>query len=419
VKERSSAPRIYYGWVIVAVAFVVFMISYGLRYSFSVFFPVILEEFKWSRAGTAGMFSLHIITYGLISPVSGRLADRFGPRRIIPIGATLMAVGMIVCSSASELWQFYLLYGIVVPIGICVSGWSQLAPTLARWFVSRRATAMGIASAGFALSFLLSSLTAPLVLYVGWRGTFLVLGLLPIIVIAPLAITLVRSGPEDLGLLPDDGKISDRPRTVRERPVDWTASEALKSRRFWLIFIVFFLVWGVGQSTILAHQVAFIRDLGYSEVVGALVLGLYGVVEVVGNLSSSLADRFRRDIVFMAGSLGLMASIVLLMLAGGGESGLWKLYAYSVLFGFSNGLVGPVLSAIPADLFQGRNFGGINGLLMLGFGVGGALGPWLGGLIFDLSGSYTLVFYMVLSSFLTASFLVWLVARPSKEAEAR
>jgi len=410
MKGRS---RLYYGWVIVAVAFLVFLVAYGLRYSFSVFFPIILEEFKWSRASTAGMFSLHIIVYGLTSPLSGRLADRFGPRRVIPIGAIIMGVGMIACSVASELWQFYILYGIVVPIGICISGWSQFAPTLARWFVRRRAAAMGFASTGFAFSFILSSLTAPLIVYLGWRSTFAVLGLLPIIVVAPLAIMLVRSGPEDLGMLPDDERRSDEPRSTSERSVEWTVYGALRSHRFWLIFVVFFLVWGLGQSTILAHQVAFVLDLGYSEVVGAMVLGMYGIVQVVGNFSSSVADRFRRDMVFVAGSLGLMVSIVLLLVTGGGESEIWKLYGYSILFGFCNGLVGPVLSAIPADLFQGRNFGSINGILMLGFGVGGALGPWLGGLLFDISGSYTLVLYMILSSFVLASFLVCLVVRPT------
>lgn len=417
--KESRKSRLYYGWVIVGVAFVVFVIDYGLRYSFSVFFPIILQEFRWSRASTAGMFSLHIISYGLASPISGRLADRFGPRKVIPVGAMLTGSGMIVCSAASELWQFYLLYGIVVPIGICVSGWSQFAPTLARWFVRRRATALGFASTGFALSFLLSSLTAPLIPYLGWQRTFVVLGLLPILVIIPLSTAFVRNGPEDLGMLPDGGNGPVEQYITSKRSVDWTMSRALKSHEFWLIFGTFFLVWGLGQSTILAHQVAFVRDLGYSKVVGAVMLSLYGAVEVVGNLSSFVADRFRRDAVFAVGALGLMASIFLLMQASGKEYGLWMLYGHSALFGFFNGLVGPVLSAIPADLFQGKNFGGINGLLMLGFGIGGALGPWLGGFIFDLSGTYTMVFYMVLSSFLLASLLAWLATRPSPKRPIR
>jgi len=179
------------------------MISYGLRYSFSVFFPIILGEFKWSRASTAGIFSLHLVSYGLISPVSGRLADRFGPRRVIPVGAVIMGLGMMACSLTSELWHFYLLYGVIVPVGICVSGWSQFVPTIARWFRKRRATALGLASAGFALSFLLSSLTVPLIVFLGWRGTFVVLGILPIAIIAPLSAFLLRTNPEDMGIQPD------------------------------------------------------------------------------------------------------------------------------------------------------------------------------------------------------------------------
>ena len=178
-----------------------------------------------------------------------------------------------------------------------------------------------------------------------------------------------------------------------------------------MIFMIFFLMWGLGQSTIIAHQVAYIRDLGYNEIVGAVIVGLYGVVEVIGNLLSFIADRYRKDIVFTIGSLGLIFSVVLLMLNNGPESGVIMLYSYSILFGFFNGLVGPVMTAIPADFFQGRNFGGINGILMLGFGVGGALGPWLGGLLFDISGTYRMVFYMVISSFLVATFLTWLVTR--------
>jgi MFS family permease len=322
-----------------------------------------------------------------------------------------MATGMIACSAATELWQFYLLYGVIVPIGICSAGWSQFIPIIIRWFKKKRATALGFASAGFAISFLLSSLTAPLILYVGWRGTFVVLGLLPLLVIIPLTVVFVKNEPEDLAILSESVAVSNAPLTTRKSTIDSTITDAMRNYRFWLIFMIFFLMWGLGQSTIIAHQVAYIRDLGYNEIVGAVIVGLYGVVEVIGNLLSFIADRYRKDIVFTIGSLGLIFSVVLLMLNNGPESGVIMLYSYSILFGFFNGLVGPVMTAIPADFFQGRNFGGINGILMLGFGVGGALGPWLGGLLFDISGTYRMVFYMVISSFLVATFLTWLVTR--------
>jgi MFS family permease len=382
------------------------MISYGLRYSFSVFFPIILGEFKWSRASTAGIFSLHLVSYGLVSPISGRLADRFGPRRVIPVGAVIMGLGMIACSITSELWHFYLLYGVVVPVGICVSGWSQFVPTITRWFKKRRAAALGLASAGFALSFVLSSLTAPLIVYVGWRGTFVVLGILPIAVIAPLSAFLLRTSPEDVGMH-QDGDAPVQIGVNGTTHLGRTVQEAMRDYRFWAMFLAFFLVWGIGQSTIITHQVAFIHDLGYSEVVAAIVLALYGVIEVLGNLSSSLADKYRRERVYAIGALGLMASVVILMLNGREGSGTWMLYTYAIVFGFFNGLVGPVLSAIPADHFQGRNFGSINGILMLGFGLGGALGPWLGGLIFDATDTYTPVFYMVLVCFPISAAMIW------------
>jgi MFS family permease len=394
------------------------MISYGLRYSFSVFFPTILAEFKWSRASTAGIFSLHLVSYGLISPISGRLADRFGPRRVIPVGAIIMGLGMMACSITSELWHFYLLYGVIVPVGICVSGWSQFVPTIARWFKKRRATALGLASAGFALSFLLSSLTAPLIVFIGWRGTFVVLGILPIAIIAPLSAFLLRTSPEDMGIQPEGNELGQTGVDGASR-LECTVQEAMRDYRFWAMFFAFFLVWGIGQSTIVAHQVAFIHDLGYSETVAAIVLALFGVIEVLGNLSSSLADKYRRERVYAVGALGLMASVVILMLTSREGSGTWMLYTYAIFFGFFNGLAGPVLSAIPADQFQGRNFGSINGILMLGFGLGGALGPLLGGLIFDATGTYTPVLYMVLFCFPISAAMMWVATngRPRRDIE--
>ena len=396
------------------------MISYGLRYSFSVFFPTILGEFKWTRASTAGIFSLHLISYGLISPISGRLADKFGPRRVIPVGAVIMGLGMIACSLTSELWHFYLLYGVIVPVGICVSGWSQFVPTITRWFRKRRAAALGIASSGFALSFLLSSVTAPLIVYVGWRGTFVVLGMLPIAIIAPLSAFLLRTSPEDMGIRPD-GDVPGQIGADGTTHLEHTVQEAIRDYRFWSMFLAFFLVWGIGQSTIITHQVAYILDLGYSEVVAAIVLALYGVIEVLGNLSSSLADNYRRERVYAVGALGLMASVVILMLTGRGGSDNWMLYTYAIVFGFFNGVAGPVLSAIPADHFQGRHFGSINGVLMLGFGLGGALGPWIGGLIFDATGTYTPVLYMVLFCFLMSAVMIWVATNgwPKRDSEIK
>jgi len=383
IKSSFNFRSLYYGWLIVVVAFLVEMISYGIRYSFSVFYLRILEEFNWSRAGTAGIFSLHILLYGLLAPFSGKLSDRFGPKKLVPIGTLLITIGMIGCSIGSEIWHFYFLYGIVFSVGLSISGWPQFAPLIVEWFVEKRATAFGIVSAGFGLSFLISPFTEFLILNLGWRSAFIALGMIPTLTIAPLTIFFVKRKPADLGLLPKESLVNnhrvkkDMNKTYNEESSlqnEWTLLKAIKTYRFWMIFFANFFVWGLGLNMILAHQVAYVHDIGYSEVFAASVLGLYGIMIAVGNLFGFISDRIGRELTVTFGTIGAIAAVFFLATISD-STGPWKLYIYSILFGFSLGLSSPAMSAIPGDLFQGKSFGVINGLLMLGFGFGGSLGP--------------------------------------------
>ena len=397
------------------------MISYGIRYSFSVFYLRILEEFRWSRAGTAGIFSIHTIAYGLMAPLSGTLADKFGPKKLVPLGTLLITISISACSAASEMWHFYILFGAVFSVGLSISGWPQFAPVLAEWFVRRRATALGVAVTGFGLCFLVSSLAEFLILNLGLRGAFIALGMLPTLIIAPLAVLFIQRRPEDVGLSPDGfssvGESSVKlKRHANEHSVDddcsparWTLAKAVGTRRFWMIFFANFCVWGVGLNMILAHQVAFVHDIGYSEVFAASVLSLYGVLYSVGNLFGFVSDRLGREKTVTLGSIGAVAAMLLLVTTRDATSP-WRLYAYSVLFGFCMGLSSPALNALPADLFQGRSFGAINGLLMLGFGIGGSLGPWIGGHVFDTMGTYLPAFSVAILAFVVACALVWVAA---------
>ncbi|KON31087.1 hypothetical protein AC482_01875 [miscellaneous Crenarchaeota group-15 archaeon DG-45] len=415
-KGRLSRPRgFFYGWVIVAVFFLVDVIVYGIRNSFSVFYLSLLDEFGWGRAGTVGIFSLHIVVYGLVAPVSGRLADKFGPRKIVPLGTLLIAAGMVACSMASRIWQFYILFGVIISVGICVSGWSQFAPILSEWFVRRRAAALGIVSAGYGLCFALSSLTEFLISRLGWRGALVALGAIPILTIAPLTVLLVKRRPEEMGLWPDGDPAATGSRGgsgeaggasgVDSPAVELTLAEAVRTYPFWMIFFANFFFWGIGTNMILAHQVAFVNDIGYSEAFAAFILSLYGVVYAVGNLFGFVSDRFGRGRTFAVGSAGLIAAMLILIAAGEGASP-WMLYAYAALFGFCMGVGTPTLNAIQADLFQGRSFGTINGFLMLGFGIGGSLGPWIGGVIYDTRGTYIPAFSIAIFSYVVTCVLV-------------
>ena len=129
----------FYGWIIVGIAVIGMALTYGTRHSFSVFFLAILNEFGWSRGSTALMLSLNILIYGLTAPFAGFLVDHWKPRRVLTIGVVMLSFTTAFCAFATELWHFYILFGFLVPIGIALSGWPVLAPTIANWFTKSAA----------------------------------------------------------------------------------------------------------------------------------------------------------------------------------------------------------------------------------------------------------------------------------------
>jgi MFS family permease len=325
---------------------------------------------------------------------------------------------MIGCSIGSEIWHFYLLYGIIFSLGLSISGWPQFAPLIVEWFVEKRATAFGIVGAGFGLSFLISPFTEFLILNLGWRGAFIALGMIPTLTIGPLTIFFVKRKPANVESFSEESLVNNQ-RMNEEMNKSYndkansqnelTLFKAIKTYRFWMLFFANFFIWGIGLNMIAAHQVAYVHDIGYSEVFAAAVFGLYGIMITVGNLFGFISDRIGRELTVTLGTIGAITAILLLATISDPTSP-WKVYIYSILFGFSLGISSPAMSAIPGDLFQGKNFGVINGFLMLGFGFGGSLGPWIGGYIFDTIGSYIPAFFMVVLSLITACLLIWLVA---------
>ena len=150
--KRSS---LYYGWVIVGIAAITMTLVYGVRHSFSVFFPSILDQFGWSRGSTSIMLSIHILAYGVLAPVAGSLGDRWRPRRVMPMGIIILGLAAASCSFANKLWHFYLIFGIGTPMGLAFCGWPLLSPALSNWFSKRRGLALGVGQVGGGAQFCL------------------------------------------------------------------------------------------------------------------------------------------------------------------------------------------------------------------------------------------------------------------------
>ena len=414
-------PPIFYGWYLVGLMVISMMLCYGIRNTFSVFFAPILDDFGWYRGSTAIMLSLNILVYGMTALLSGSLVDRWKPRRQVFIGIFILTIATACCSLANQLWHFYLLFGVLAPIGTALCAAPVLNPTIMHWFGKRLGLAIGLGQIGGGLSFAYGMLIEAVISHWGWRSSFLVMAGLLIVVLLPLYVFLFRYRPEDKGLkaygtseLPTGGEVQE---TAKAPERDWTVGSAARTYNLWFLVIAQFCYWGTGNYLILAHQIKFAEDVGYSSMLAASVFALFGIVSIGGQLGASISDKIGREkTVTIATVLAVGATIALLSVKDTSQP--WLLYVYAISSGLATGLFSPTIFASVADIFHGKNIGAISALLLAGTGFGGALGPWLGGFIHDVTGSYSIAFIISLASFAVAGISFW-IAAPRNAAKLR
>ncbi|MBN1151803.1 MAG: MFS transporter [Dehalococcoidia bacterium] len=412
----------YYGYVILAICFTTIVAGYICRNTFSVFYPAIVDEFGWTRGNTALIYSINVLVYGLVAPIAGGLADRFRPRYVLATGAVVTGIGVALCSLASQLWQFYLLYGVLAAIGLSVAGWVPVATLLTNWFVRRRALVFGVLGAGFGLSLIAAHLTQYVILSLGWRDAYLIIGLCVAIIIPPTCIHFIRRTPAEKGLFTDgisaaeaetqpaqaaDGGVAQKVATH-----EWTLGEALRSRKFWLLFLIWICTMGIVEQTVISQQVYFYLDAGYSPLIATTFYGVFGISLAAGNIIGSFSDRIGRERFALPAFVLCLALTGLLLLMRDSTTP-WVPSLFAVGFGTCFGTLVCVLNATVADIFHGPHYGSIAGVITLGFAIGGCVSPWLSGYLHDLSGSHTLTYAMVMTATL-ASLVMYQIVAPQK-----
>ena len=416
----AKRPRIFFGWYIIGLMIVSMMLVFGIRTSFSVFFKPVLDYFGWYRGSTAIMLSLNIFVYGLAAPVAGILVDRWKARAVAVMGLLLLFLSTASCYFATELWHFYFLFGVLAPIGSAFCASPVLNASVINWFGKSRGMAVGIGQMGGGLSFVYGLMIEAVINHWGWRASFLVMGGLIIVVLLPLYLLIYYHRPEDKGLtaygadeLSASGDIQEAPKPVR----DWTLGVAFKTYQLWLLVLTEVCFWGIGNYMILAHQIKFAEDAGYSPLMATSIFALYGIVSIIGQLGSAMSDRIGREkTLTMAVVLAIGGLVALMSVKDTSQT--WLLYVYAVSSGFATGVFSPVIIVGLADIFRGRNIGTISAMLMTGMGFGGAIGPWLGGYIYDVSHSYHAAFIIAMAAFATGCVSFW-VAAPRKGESLR
>ena len=412
----SQKPVFIAAAMILAVSFIMMLLAYGVRHSFPVFFPFILDEYGWTRGDTAFMFSLHLLVYGACAPIAGSLCTKWPPKSLLLFGVLLLGLAAAACSMATRLWHFYVLFGVLAPIGLAAAGSPVLNPTIMNWFATRRGTALGLAQTGGGLSFVFVFMMEFVIDGFGWRMAYLAMGLLTVVILLPIILLKYSFSPKARGLTPY-GSAESNTETHGDgsSPVAvelWTRSSGLRSRQLWLLFASNMLFWGTGCYLILAHQVRFAIDAGFSSTVAASTSAAFGIFMVLGQASSFVSDHIGREAtILIASVLTCTATVILLFLDA--ERGVTFLYLFSILFGLGAGLFAVVVFAGAADIFFGKEFGLLCGIVTAGMGFGGAFGPWLGGVLFDVSGSYDYSFIFAGFSF-ALSFVCFFLAAPRR-----
>jgi MFS family permease len=413
-KDPALRPRIFYGWIVVAVTFVSMGIGVNARTAFSLLFPPILDEFHWDRGVTAGAFSFGFIVSGIMSPTIGRMMDRFGPRAVMEMGTLLMGVGFLLAPFTTQPWHLYLTIGVLVGGGSVCLGYSGQSLFLPNWFVRTRGLAIGLAFSGVGLgSVTLLPWVQSLIVGTGWRDACWALGLLILCVLVPINL-LLRKRPEDMGLRPDGDaaplpSAPSHPSNIVDpswAAVDWTVRRAVRTARFWWLALGYFCAlyaWYAVQ----VHQTKYLQEIGFSANRSAWALGLVSLIGVVGQISlGHLSDRIGREWIWVISNLGFVICFLALIVLGHDQSIVWLYLMVAAQGGLGYGLTS-VMGAMVLEIFQGRHFGGIFGTVMLAAMAGGAAGPWLTGVLHDALGDYNLAFWIGAGVSVVSAVAIW------------
>ncbi len=402
---------IFYGWVVVGICFLTLAVGGATNGSFSIFYVAMLKEFHWSRADTAGAYSLSMLVFSLCGPLVGWLIDRFGTRKVMPFGVIVLTIGVLSSSSISSLWQLYLFYGVLMAAGVTHIGFIPNVLIISNWFFRHRALALGIANAGRGAGALI---LLPIIQYAiqkaGWRHAYLFLGALVFIVLLPLLAIFQRGRPLDKGLirLGDADTASDLAENSTPVPVGPSLPDAIRSYRFWTLGILG-IASGASFSGLFVHAVAYMGDVGYPTFFAATIFGLTGAFRSGGGIVGGFfSDRYGREMAFTIFSV--LTFIGMMTLIFSRPEAPLMIYAFAIMHGLGSGATGTISSSLQADVFQGKSFGLIFGFIQAAAGIGAALGPWLTGLIYDTQGTYLPALQGILGIYVLAVAGVWIVA---------
>lgn len=402
--------KIYYGWYIIAACLVLIILDGMLLYSFGIFQPYINDDFGLSRAVGSSIFSLRSLVLAFSLTISGKLVDKYDPRAIIFIGGVIAALGIFLTGLATKTWELYLYYGFLVGLGDGVL-YITCVTVISRWFVKKRALAIGIVTAGVPISGLITNpLTAWLIGAFGSKNALLALSL--IIVIALLTSFVLRGYPQEKNLRAYGDDINEED-NKKLRESDWKSREAITTPTFGYMYLMYFL----GFTTFLIvviHLFNFAIDQGISPLVASGAPAAIGVGSILGRivLSGLLTEVIdNRRVLFICYFTQGCSILILLFIR---ET--WAFYLFGLLFGFFYSGWVPIFPILLGKFFGLSALGAIYGVFGTSYSIAAISGPWLAGYTFDVFGSYKIPFIIAIIFCMLAAIMSFFIKTPIKKS---
>ncbi len=410
----GNTSKVFYGWWIVAAAFLNLFVSVGvIYYGFPVFYPAFVTGLGFTRAQVAQGFLLGFLVIGIpFGILAGVLIDRIGARPVILSGVGFIGVPLMLMGFMTRFWQYEFLCLIEV-LGYTLAGPIANQVLIAQWFRARRGRAMGYAYLGLGFGGVISPPLADyLIRAFGWRHALEVLGAAILVVLFPVGFLITRSTPAEMGLRPDGADPAGEPILDSAPRASIGVAAAMRTANFWLILIGSSLAVGA-INAVIQHYILFLRDRGYSTTAAAHFLSTLLAISLGGRvLVGYWADRFQRKNAMASFYLLLGVAIPLLLVVRQPVAA----WGFAGVFGFAMGADYMLIPLVTADCFGIGSLGKLLALIIMGYSLGQWIAPWATGRLFDIYGSYDPAWKLIAIAAVLGAFLIFCVSAPPESA---
>ena len=393
--KATSKTNLFYGWYILAASFFLLFFQSGARFSFGVMFKPMIAEFGWNRASMSFAFFLNMTFFALTLSIAGRIYDRYGPKWVIFLSTVLLSAGFVGISFIGSLWQFNICYGIIVGIGLGGASVPIIGAMISKWFDKSRGLIISLAISGTCIGqFVLVPLVAILVSNLGWRQSHMVIGLIQLAINSTIVLSVFKGEPKDIGLKPfgsddrqdtnEDGKQA----ISIDDSTDLNLQQAMRTASFWF-FLVMMFICGSGDFLITSHLIPMVTDFNISASTAANMLAWFGLLSMGGILVAGPASDLIGNKTPIALTFVLRLFLFLLVLK---YQNLFSFYVFAILFGFTFLITAPLCTTLSGKLYGFHHIGLISGFITTVHHMAGGFWAYVGGWMFDRTGSYRAIF---------------------------